>query len=853
MSEEPNSEEPHGEERARRTRPRRLSPTWRVILGAAVLTALAASGAFVAGYLLVDIPAPNTAAAAQNNVYLYSDGTQLARDGEINRQNVDLDDIPETTRRAVLAAEDRDFYNQAAVDVTAMIRAGWNMLRGEGKQSGSTITQQYVKNYYLGQEQTLTRKTKEFFIALKLDSQVGKDDILAGYLNTSYFGRNSYGVQAAAQAYYGKDAADLTTAEGAYLAALLNSPNLYDVAAHPENRERALARWNYVLDGMVAEGWLKPSERADMTFPAPGPAKPPHGLSGQRGYIVEAVNRYLTGNGILSERRLSRGGLRITTTIDRRKQRAMVEAVEKELLSRLSDDRAVDRYVRAGGTSIDPRTGEVVAMYGGVDYTRQFVNNATRRDYQAGSTFKPFVYAAALEHGARTRDGERIGPGTVYDGTSGRTVIGPHGPTTWKPENEDETDYGDIPVTTAMNKSVNAVFAQMGVDVGPEKVKKTALALGLPEQTPGVADAHASLSLGTASPSTLDLAQAYATLANHGKRIDYTLVKEITRNGEPVRIPEQRTEQAVSRATADATTAVLRGVVEEGTGATVKAAGRPAAGKTGTAEEDRAAWFAGYTPDLTTVVAVMGQDPETGVHKPLYGAGGLARVNGADFPSRIWAAYTARALQGSPVKKFQLKPGGKHRMPKASPDPSQEASPDADPTRVADEPGASPAPEPDTGEDSTTDGRGRAAPDHRDGDDGAHDGGGTDPAPGDGDRKNPGRKNDDRKNDDRKTPSPGNTDRGNDDRKNGGGDRGRGRDGTDTPGQPADRGGTAPDHRTGSAHHGGGTGDAGEGDRTSGEHGETGRGAPGDHGESARATPGGTPGPAPAGTANAPR
>ncbi|WP_238419302.1 transglycosylase domain-containing protein [Streptomyces taklimakanensis] len=682
MNEDP--EAPNGDEQPRRAGLRRLLPTWRTTLAAGTVTVLAGAGALVAGYLLVDIPEPNSAAAAQNNVYLYADGTPLARDGEVNRQNVELSDIPETTRQAVLAAEDRDFYHQPAIDPKAMIRAGWNMLQGEGKQSGSTITQQYVKNYYLGQEQTLARKTKELFIALKLDREASKDEILTGYLNTSYFGRNAYGIQAAAHAYYGKDAGDLTTAEGAYLAALLNSPNLYDVAAHPENRDRAVARWKYVLGGMVDEGWLTPRQRDAMEFPEPNPATPPNSLSGQRGYLVEAVKQHLAANDVLTERELSQGGYRITTTIDRKKQDALVETVERELLSRLDDEREIDRYVRAGATSIDTDTGEVVAMYGGVDYTRQYVNNATRRDYQAGSTFKPIVYAAALEHRARTRGGDLIGPGTTYDGTSGRTVVGPHGPTDWRPENEDDVDYGDIPVTTAMNKSVNAVFAQMGMDVGPEKIKKTATALGLPRDTPGMSDALGAVALGTSTPSTLDLAHAYATLANHGERVDRTLVKKITHNGDPVRLPERRTEQAVSRSSADATTAVLRGVVKEGTGTAAQAAGRPAAGKTGTAEEDQAAWFAGYTPELATVVAVMGQDPKTGAHKPLYGAAGLPRVNGADFPARIWAAYTERALRGTPVQDFRLKPG-KNRAPgSASPDPSDGASspPEEDATPI---------------------------------------------------------------------------------------------------------------------------------------------------------------------------
>ncbi|MCI0385286.1 transglycosylase domain-containing protein [Streptomyces sp. CNQ085] len=723
MSEEPEEPNSSGKQQPA-TGPRR-SPVKRRILGAAVLVTVAATGGLITGYVLVEIPNPNSAATAQNNVYLYSDGTQFARDGDVNRQNVRLEDIPEPTRHAVLAAEDRDFYHQPAIDVTAMIRAGWNMLQGKGKQSGSTITQQYVKNYYLDQEQTLTRKGKELFIAIKLDNRVSKDEILTGYLNTSYFGRNSYGIQAAAQAYYDKHASDLTTAEGAYLAALLNSPNLYDVAAHPENRERALARWKYVLNGMVEEGWLEPRERDTMAFPEPRDPKRPSALAGQRGYLVEAVNTHLTENGILDEQELAKGGLRITTTLDREKQDALVKAVEKELLSKLGDEREEDSYVRAGASSVEPRTGEVVAMYGGIDYTQRYVNNATRRDYQAGSTFKPIVYASAVHHRARTRGGKPIGPDTTYDGASGRTVLGADGPTKWAPHNQDNVSYGSIPVTTAMNKSVNAVFAQMGADVGAERIKKTAVALGLPPDTPDMAESDTSISLGTATPSTLDMAQAYATLANHGERVDRTLVKKITRDGEDIPVPEPDTEQAVSRQAADSTTAVLREVVRTGTGSRAGALGRPAAGKTGTAEENEAAWFAGYTPDLATVVAIMGQDPETGVHKSLYGAAGMSRLNGSDFPTLIWTAYTAEALRGTPVRDFELKPG-KNRLPKASPDPSGSAdpseAPDGEPTPVD---GTE-----ETPEASATDSGREDAENTGDSPDTGDDGAGGDPAPG---------------------------------------------------------------------------------------------------------------------------
>ncbi|MCZ9339538.1 transglycosylase domain-containing protein, partial [Streptomyces sp. TRM76130] len=237
-----------------------------------------------------------------------ADGTVLARDGEVNRENVGLSGISKDAQHAVLAAEDRDFYTESAIDPQAMIRAGWNTVTGKGKQSGSTITQQYVKNYYLAQEQTVTRKVKEFFIAIKLDREKSKDDILEGYLNTSFFGRGAYGIQAAAQAYYGTDATGLTAAQGAYLASLLNAPSQYDVVAHPENKDAATARWDYVLDGMVEQGWLDAAERADLTFPMPKETTTSTGLSGQRGYVVGIVKDYLVEHGVVAEEDLDRGG-----------------------------------------------------------------------------------------------------------------------------------------------------------------------------------------------------------------------------------------------------------------------------------------------------------------------------------------------------------------------------------------------------------------------------------------------------------------------------------------------------------------------------------------------------------------
>lgn len=771
----------------RRTGWRRLIPTWRLVVGSFLMIVLILSGGLVAGYLLVDIPPPNKAAAAQNNVYLYSDGTQIARDGEINREIVTLSQIPKTTQRAVLAAEDRSFYSESAVDLKAMTRAGWNMVTGGDKQSGSTITQQYVKNYYLTQDQTLSRKAKEFFIALKLDNEVSKDEILLGYLNTSYFGRNAYGIQAAAHAYYGKAAEDLSTAESAYLAALVNAPGSYDTRAHPENKKRAVARWDYVLDGMVEEGWLAQGKRDAMKFPEPGPYKPPNALSGQRGYLVKAVEEYLIDNGIIDERRLRAGGFRITTTIDPDRQKALVDAVDDQLMSQLSKDRKVDRFVRAGGTSIDPETGEVVAMYGGVDYLKQYVNNATRRDYQVGSTFKPFIYTSALDHDSTTQDGQPIRAQTVYDGTNKRQVMSDGRPTDYAPANEDDRSYGRIPVTTAMDKSVNSVFAQMGVDVGAQKVKDTAISLGLPKDTPNM-PADGSIALGVATASTLDMAEAYATLARHGEHRDHSLVKKATRGGEVINLPKREKKRAVPRNAADSTTGILQSVVEGGTGTAAKTAGRPAAGKTGTAEEDRAAWFAGYTPDLATVISVMGQNPEGG-HEPLYGAAGLPRINGGGFPAQIWGAYTADALKGKPVKDFDLKTDDDgSSLPPPSP------TGDAPPTAPTDG-----GPGTDGPEDPATGG----ADNGGNGDPGGGDPGGGDPGgdPGGGD--------------------PGGGDPGGDP---GGGDPGGGDPGGDPGG--GDPGGGDPGGDPGGGDPGGG--DPGGGDPGGGDPGGVqGPGAPG--------------------------
>ncbi|WP_051830708.1 MULTISPECIES: transglycosylase domain-containing protein [Streptomyces] len=640
--------------RPKRTGWRRLIPTWRMTLLGFASALLLGIGLFALGVTLVKVPDAHAAATAQSNTWLYSDGSVITRTGQTNRQNVTLDKVSPAAQHAALAAEDRNFYNEGAVNIQGLARAAVNTAKGEGTQGGSTITQQYVKNTYLNQKQSITRKVKELFIAIKVDATESKDDILSGYLNTSYYGRGAYGIQAAAQAYFGIDASALNPAQGAYLATLLNAPSAYDVAtATAAGKQNAVNRWNYVLDGMVKEGWLSADERAKTAFPDVRDPQPNPGLSGQAGYLVDAATQYLTSNGVINETELAKGGYTIKLSIDPGRQQALQDSVQAQLHDTLNPDkRKKDAAAQAGAVSVDPKTGAIVALYGGVDYVKHYVDNATRRDYQAGSTFKAIALAAAFENGAKTQDGRTVTPHTVYDGTSGRKVRGGKG-TPYAPPNEGDVSYGQITLQQAIDKSVNSVFAQLAQDTGLQKVKDTGIALGLPGNTPGL-DPVPSIPLGAATPSVLDMAGVYATLDNGGKQITPWLVQSVDREGEAVSLPAHRTTQAISADTANQVTSMLQGVVSDpgGTGWRAKGLGRPVAGKTGTTDDQKSVWFVGYTPELVTSVALFGQDPGTGAQVSLSGVGGIDGAAGGQFPAQIWTAYMKAALKGQPTTDF---------------------------------------------------------------------------------------------------------------------------------------------------------------------------------------------------------
>ncbi|MFF3498961.1 transglycosylase domain-containing protein [Streptomyces sp. NPDC003247] len=696
--------------------------TWKKMIGTFLGVCLLGIGAFVVLYLTTPIPEGNAAAQLQSNVYNYSDGTLLTRDGELNRENVDLAEVPKAVQRTFVAAENKSFYQDAGVDLKGTARGLLNTVMGKGAQGGSTITQQYVKNYYLTQEQTVTRKLNELVISLKLDREKSKDYILAGYINTSYYGRGAYGIQAAAQAYYRVDADQLTVAQGAYLAALLQAPSQYDWAVATDTGKKLVQqRWNYVLDNMVEEDWLDKSERDALKFPVPKEPKAAPGQEGQVGYLVNAANseleRQLVQQGVAdsskeAEAMVNAGGWNITLNIDKKKQKALEKSVKQQLTSKLdATKRSVDGDVQAGAVSVDPKTGAVVAMYGGVDYVKHYTNNATRADYQPASTFKPVILAAALDQAAQTQDGEEITADTLYDGTSKRPVVGSD--IGFAPENEDDVDYGDVTVQTAMNKSINSAFAQMGVDVGMDKVLQTASDLGM--DTEGLKAVPAQ-TLGTMGASPLQMAGVYATLDNHGKKVTPAVIKSVENSAHEVELSDPIGEQVISREAADTVTSVLTGVVDDGTAQTSvrdnpERNGQKVAGKTGTSDNNLSAWFTAYTPDLVTSVGLFGESAKSPHPQvSLTGATGLipgkGRINGGGYPAQIWAAYTFGV--STKVTKFDLETDQGAAVqptvtaepsPSESPEPTEEPSTEA-PTSSAPAESATPSEEPTTEEPS---------------------------------------------------------------------------------------------------------------------------------------------------------
>ncbi|WP_228976219.1 transglycosylase domain-containing protein [Streptomyces sp. DH12] len=697
---------------------RRWVPSWKLVSGLCIGLLASLTGAATLAYAMVELPDPDKAATAQNNVYYWADDTQMAATGgEVNRQIIGYGDIPKAMQDAVVSAENKTFWTDSGVDPMGIGRALFNMATGGETQGGSTITQQYVKNNRLNnQSQTLDRKFKELFISIRVNTELSKKEIMAGYLNTSYFGRGAYGIQAAARTYFGKDAKELETHECAFLASLLKGSTYYDPAGSPEidpkatseaNTERATKRWNWILDEMVKDGELDAAQRATLKFPQVNPPQKQAKLGGQVGYLVDLAKAYFINNneeGITAED-LSKGGYEIKTTFDKKKVDALEKAVQKTYDEHIDPAKRpkTDTHVQFGGASVDPATGAIVAIYGGTDATKHFTNNADQTGAQVGSTFKPFVLAAGMERGVRDpnkpenqgpEDRTKIDPDTaIYNGAN-KLKIRRYDGSTWRDENDNEwlqvndndESYPDINLREAMIHSANSPFVQLGMDIGIKEVRETAISAGLLKSSLAQGDVP-SFSIGISDPSAIRMASAYATFAANGEQRDPFSVTEVKRNGVVVYRHEDKPKRAFSTAISSNITDVLVDVVEKGTGKKARLPDRTAAGKTGTTDGNKSAWFVGYTPQLATAIDMYRLDDDANnknrKFEEMFGTGGREKVHGSSFPSEIWKAYMTEAHKGLQVKRFpapedlDAEPvyGGGAKTPEPTPSAEPSSSP----------------------------------------------------------------------------------------------------------------------------------------------------------------------------------
>jgi len=641
---------------------RRWLPSWKLILGSFLTLLVIAGVGLGVAVATTQIPKPNDLAVAQTTRIYYDDGkTEIGRIGEANRTSVTLDRISPEMQAAMLAAEDRGYYNHGGFDPRGLVRAAWNNFTGGTTQGASTITQQYAKNAYLSQEQSFSRKFKELVLSVKLETQSSKDEILADYLNTIYYGRGAYGIQAASRAYFGKSASKLDAAEAAYLAAVIRAPSFY---ASKNGQDELQARWDYVVAGMVSTGALTQAEADALVFPTPLEWSGAYNyFKGPNGYLLESARLALLQIGYTDDD-INLNGYRVTTTINKQAQDAAIAAVDQYGPTYNTEG------LRIGLASVRPGTGEIVAMYGGKNYLRNQLNDATQATALAGSTFKPFALTAALEDG--------IGLYSTWDGSSPRTIQG------YTLQNYGNVSYGTVTLLKATENSINTPYVELGLTVGTDNVRKAAVRAGVPKGTTGL-KADPTTVLGTASPTALDMANAYATFAARGERAETALIKQVKTPDKATDFElDVKSKQEFDENIMDNVNFALQQVVNVGTGTTALGLGRPSAGKTGTTDNNMSAWYVGYTPQLSTAV-MMAKSDKNGNMVTLEGTGGLSSVTGGSFPAQMWTGYMRGALEGEPVETFQM-PGewvaGGGSTVSPSPTATVSESPSAEPTDV---------------------------------------------------------------------------------------------------------------------------------------------------------------------------
>jgi len=654
------------------------------------LTGVAAAVATV-GSWLETVPDPNKPGAfevAQATRIYSADGKLLARLYLENRTVVPISKISSDLVDAVVAIEDERFYQHNGVDAVGLARAVVvNLQQGFGEEGASTITQQYIRNTILLDERTdisLARKVREAYLAMELEERYSKREILEMYLNAIYFGEGAYGAEAAARTLFSKHADELTLAEAALLAGLPQQPSRLSPFSNPDG---ALTRRNMVLDAMLNNGYISAQEHSEARnskLKLKRSNDPEDGIY-RAPYYVAHVKKLLQDK--FSKAVVFKGGLKVYTTLDTRLQKYAEDAVKARL----------PRGPEAALVSIDPRDGKVVALVGGRNYRKNKFNLATQGHRQAGSAFKTFALVTALQAGM---------PPTYYIDSSSPARI-PTKPKPWLVSNSEGRGHGAMPLARATQLSVNTVFARLAWGIGARKIARTAKKMGIDTKL----HAYPSIALGAQNVTPLEMASAYGTLAANGRHAEPMFItKVVDRDGKTILKADKETKQAIKPSIAYAATNILKGVITSGT-ARRASIGRPAAGKTGTSQNNRDVWFVGYTPQLVTAVWVGHRTEKMIIVNGM-------RAFGGTVSAPIWQNYMSKALRGEKVLDFKKQAAPKYTSKrfKNIPSGSRATSSTATPrTRPKTQPKTTEPPKKDSGDGGEKD---------KGGDDKGTDGGG---------------------------------------------------------------------------------------------------------------------------------
>lgn len=589
-------------------------------------------------YVTTDIPQPDKIAMADKTKVYYADGkTEIGSFAEQNREIINCSALKPYVGNAIIASENRSFYKDGGIDLKGIGRAIIHNVTSKGRWGGSTITQQYAERYYLGETKTYLGKLHEAILALKIAQTQDKNTVLCNYMNTIYLGRGAYGIQAAAKAYFGVEAKDLTLSQAAMLAGIIPAPSSWDPAIMPKE---ANIRFKRVLRIMLKDKYITSEEYKNAKMPQTINQTKQNMYAGPQGYLLQMVRSELTSGGAFTKEDLDTGGYRIITTIDKAKQDLMFNVASPTAGAR----GITPQGVQTGAMSVNPKDGSIISVYAGDDYLSKPLNNATQALYEPGSTMKPFALIGAIQAGTNLN--------TLFNGNTGLKFRGIDKPV----NNFANTNWGIINLYKATANSVNTPFMALQEKLGQKGVANTAVLAGLNAQR--VNGKNPFTVLGNDPVHISEIARAYSTIANQGRRPDLHIVSSV-KNPDGKEFYRAPTVGKQVFAAADMALAIkaMQGVVQYGTSPEVRGVGKPIAGKSGTANDASACSFVGFTPSVLTVFAIWHPDAQG---NPLPVPTFRGYPGGIGYSAHLFTRYMRAALAGTAAEKFpEAKDNGK--------------------------------------------------------------------------------------------------------------------------------------------------------------------------------------------------